>query len=133
MCECLVEGVKSLFSFSGFQLAFPDSYAMPSHICEFLLVLNVPLSVSINLILPEVDVCFRQSEETASFVPVPKAAVDKYHRVVLAKHDVWMSGKSWVVEPEPVTSSEEESSDGQFRFGVLAAYSRHVVVPLAVG
>ena len=50
-----------------------------------------------------------------------------------AQHDVRMSGQAWVVQPEPVTTSEEKSSYCQFRFGVLAAYGSHVVVPLAVG
>ena len=94
---------------------------------------DVALLVAADFLLPEVGVGLGHLETVAVVVSVPKAAVDKYHRVVLAKHDVRMSGKPWVVEPEPVTSSEEKSSDGQFRFGVLAAYSRHVVVPLAVG
>ena len=106
----MVEGVEGLFPVGGFQLTFPDSNAMPSHVSKPLLLLNVPLPVAVYLPLPEVDICFRHPEEAASLVPVPEAAVDKYHRMVFAQHDVGMSGQTWVVQPEPVTTSEEKSS-----------------------
>ena len=133
MCERMVEGVEGLFPVGGFKLTFPDSNAMPSHVSKPFLLLNVPFPVAVYLPLPEVDICFRHPEEAASLVAVPEAAVDKDHRMVFAQHDVGMSGQTWVVQPEPVTMSEEKSSYCQFRFGVLAAYGSHVVVPLAVG
>ena len=110
MCERMVEGVEGLFPVGGFQLTFPDSNAMPSHVSKPLLLLYVPLSVAVNLPLPEVDICFRHPEEAASLVAVPEAAVDKDYRMVFAQHDVGMSGQTWVVQPEPVTTSEEKSS-----------------------
>ena len=77
MCERMVEGVEGLFPVGGFQLTFPDSNAMPSHVSKPFLLLNVPLPVAVYLPLPEVDICFRHPEEAASLVAVPEAAVDE--------------------------------------------------------
>ena len=93
---------------------------------------DVALFVAVDFLLPEVGVCLGHLEVWAVVVSMPEATVDKDDCAVFAQHDVGMSGQTWVVQPEPVTTSEEKSSYCQFRFCVLAAYGSHVVVPLAV-
>ena len=61
--EDMVKGkgkrLQSLLPDSRFQLAFPDDDGMPSHFCQPMQHLMVPLSVSPDLILPELGIRFR--------------------------------------------------------------------------
>jgi len=58
-------------------------------------------------------------------MPMPKTPMDEDCDPVARQHDIWIPGQRALVESEPVSHSMKNSSNGEFRSGVLATYLRH--------
>ena len=62
----------------------------------------------------------------ASPVPVPEAAVDEYHGLVLRQHNIRPPRQLLSVKPEPIPHAVQQAPDHLFRCRVFAANARHV-------
>lgn len=126
--EC--QGFEGLGAYVGFQLAFPDGDAVPSHGGEALEVVAVAFLVPPYLLRPEFCVCLWQPEVSAAFVSVPEASVHHDDGPVFPQHQVGVSGQSRVVQPVTEATAEEEFPHQQFGLCVLAADGGHALVAL---
>lgn len=88
--------LQSPFLDSRLQLAFPYCDAMPFHRGKLALVFYVTITVAFYLSFPEFSVAFWNHIISASFVSMPEASVHEDARPVFAKHDVRMTGETWV-------------------------------------
>jgi hypothetical protein len=82
------------------------------------------LAVANYFLSPELRSRFWPFEKVAT-VPVPKAAVNKNHRVVLWKYKVWLTGKPAVVKSKAKPSSMQYGSQQLLRVGVFTSYAGH--------
>lgn len=114
--------LQSPFPDSRLQLAFPYCDAMPSHRGKLALVFYVTITVAFYLSFPEFSVAFWNHIISASFMSMPEASVHEDARPVFAKHDVRMTGETWMVQPIAKPSAEQEFPYHDFRFGVLSPY-----------
>ena len=99
MIERECKGCKCLLTFVGLQLTLPHNDYVPAHLGKFLLFFLVALFVSLDFLLPEVCVRLGHPEVLTAIMSVPKAAVDKHTRAVLAQHDIGMTGQTGIVQP----------------------------------
>ena len=66
-------------------------------------------------------------------MPMPETAVHKDRDLVSLQHDVRPTGQIRGVQPNPISHSKDHPSHAQFRFGVLAANSRHDLTAYRLG
>ena len=78
------KSLQRLFPHLWLQLALPHRDAVPAHLCQLLLFLYIPFLIAFDFLLPKVSIRFGQPEVFAAIMPMPKAAVDKHTRAVLA-------------------------------------------------
>ena len=135
--EDMVKGkgkrLQSLLPDSRFQLAFPDDDGMPSHFCQPMQHLMVPLSVSPDLILPELGIRFRHHIILASLMSVPEAPVHQNTGAIFPQHDVRLARQPRMIEPIPESPTPQKFPDKNLRLGIPAPYCRHIVVALFYG
>ena len=128
MCECLVEGVESLFSVSGFQLAFPDDDDSPALGLQLSPLLLIALLVPDDLGLPEFRVGFGHGIVLATLVAVPEASVDEHHRPVLGQHDVRFPRQPLLIDPVAKPQTPQRTAQLQLRFRRRGVNLRHRIV-----
>ena len=135
--EDMVKGkgkrLQSLLPDSRFQLAFPDDDGMPSHFCQPMQHLRVPLPVPPDLILPELGIRCRHHIILTSFMSMPETSVHKDAGTILSEHNIRFSRQPRMIEPIPESPSPQELPDKNLRFGILASDCRHIVVALFYG
>lgn len=125
--------LQGLLPDSRFQFTFPDDDGMPSHFCQPMQHLMVPLPVSPDLILPELGIRFRHHIILASFMSMPEASIHQNAGTILSEHNIRFSRQPWMIEPIPESPSPQELPDKNLRFGILALDCRHVMVALFYG
>ena len=100
--EYAVEGEgkasESLITMRVLELAFPYRDAVPTHLCQSLLLLFVALFIPAYLLPPKFSVGLWQLKIFTTIVTVPKATVDKDACTVFPKHQIGMPGEPRVVE-----------------------------------
>ena len=133
MIQSVCQGLQCRVTMAGLELAFPDDYAMPAHILQFLNVLPVTLPVAFHLCLPEFSVGLGDSVEPASLMSVPETPVHKYACPILAQHQIRVGWKPVVVQPVAEPVRVKVLPDNHFRLGILAAYVLHAQVALGWG
>ena len=135
--EDMVKGksqrLQGLLPDSRFQFAFPDDDSMPSHFCQPVQHLMVPLPVPPDLLHPEPGVRFRHHIILASLMSMPEAAIHQNAGTILPQHNIRFSRQPWMIEPIPESSSPQELPDKNLWFSILASDCRHVVVALFYG
>ena len=125
--------LQGLLPNSRLQFAFPDNDGMPSHFCQPMQHLMVPLPVSPDLILPELGIRFRHHIILASFMSMPEASIHQNAGTILPKHNIRFSRQPWMIEPIPESPSPQELPDKNLRFGILASDCRHIIMALFYG
>ena len=125
--------LQRLLPDSRFQFTFPDDDGMPSHFCQPMQHLMVPLSVSPDFILPELGIRFRHHIILASLMSMPEAAIHQNTGTILPQHNIRFPRQPWMIEPIPESPSPQELPDKNLRFGILALDCRHVIVALFYG
>ena len=119
------------------QLTFPNSDAMPTHIRQHLLLLNIPLLISSDLRHPELPISLRNlatlrilSLRKIHMMAVPKASVNKNARSIFPQHQIRMSWQLWRIKPLSESSLPQSSAHNHLRLRVLPTNCRHILVPL---
>ena len=125
--------LQGLLPDSRLQFTFPDDDGMPSHFCQPMQHLMVPLPVPPDFILPELDIRFRHHIILASFMSMPEASIHQNAGTILSEHNIRFSRQPWMIEPIPESPSPQELPDKNLRFGILALDCRHVMVALFYG
>lgn len=82
----IFQSIQSLLPHFRFQLTLPDGNAMPPHRSQLLPFLYIPTTITLNLILPKLDICLGNDIIFASFVPVPKASRQIYNLISANPH-----------------------------------------------
>ena len=130
MVKCESKRFKRIVSFVGFQLTLPYNDYMPSHLCQLPLLFLVTLFVTHDFLLPKVGIRLRKSEVLTAIMSVPKAAVDKHTRAVLAQHDIGMTGQTGIVQPVSESLSPQIFAHKYLRLSIRRANSGHVAMTL---
>ena len=125
--------LQRLLPDSWFQFTFPDDDGMPSHFCQPMQYLMVPLPVSPDLILPELGIRFRHHIILAPFMSMPEASIHQNAGTILSEHNIRFSRQPWMIEPISESPSPQKLPDKNLRFGILALDCRHVMVALFYG
>lgn len=126
--EC--KRLQCLFSHLRLQLTFPHCNAVPSHLCQLLLLFLVTLFVTHDFLLPKVCVRLGQSEVLTAIMPMPKAAVDKDARAVLPQHNVWMTRQTRIVQSVSETLTPQVFAHKYLWLRVRRANRSHILVSL---
>lgn len=130
MVKCESKRFKRIVSFVGFQLTLPYNDYMPSHLCQLPLFFLVPFFVPIDLLLPKVGIRLRKSEVLTAIMSVPKAAVDKHTRAVLAQHNIRMARQPGVVQPVSESLPPQIFAHKYFWLRVRRANRSHILMSL---
>ena len=125
--------LQGLLPHSRFQLALPNGDAMPTHGSKLALLFDVALPVALNLVFPERGIGLGDNKISASWMPMPKASVDKDDRTIFAQHDVRMPGQPRMIEPIAKPSAKQEFPHHHLWFGVPPMYRSHAMMPLFFG
>lgn len=107
----------------GFQFAFPNDYCVPSKLAQLYSLLYVAFFVAIYFLFPKNGIAFWHNEISASFVAVPKAAVDKYYSLVFAQYNIRSARQLLYINPVPVTMAMKITTHDKLGLCVLAAYA----------
>ena len=94
--ERVLQCSKCLLPEFRFQLAFPNSDAVPAKLSQQFLVSQVTLFVSCDFCRPEVSVGLWHLKRLATIVTMPEAAIDKDAGAVFPHHEVGMPWQSFV-------------------------------------
>ena len=124
------KSLQCLFPNIRLQLTLPNSDAVPTHLCQFLLLFLVPFLVPLNLLLPKVGIRLWHPEVLASIVSMPKASVDKHARAVLAQYNIRMARQARIVQPVSEALSPQIFAHKNLRLRVLGMNSSHILVAL---
>jgi hypothetical protein len=89
-------------------------------------VLYIKLFVPVNFGNPPFRARLGNNKIPATLMPMPEAAVNKYHRSELRKHQVRCPRQCLVVESIAEAFAKEDFSDKDSRFCVLAPDRRHI-------
>ena len=101
LIESIGQRLQCLFPFRWFQFALPDGNAMPTHLRQPLLRLNIPFLIPLDLRHPKLPSCignfttigtshFSLFTSHFHFVPMPKAPIHKDTSTILLQHQIRM-------------------------------------------
>lgn len=85
----------------------------------------IAFNISPDLCVPKVFSTLGPVKQR-TVMPVPEAAMDENHRVVLPQDYIWSTGEFSVVEPETKPPSVKPAPDHHFRHSVTAPDRSHV-------
>ena len=94
---------------------------------------DIALFVAFYFLFPEWGVALGHYKVTATFVPVPEAAVYEDGGAVLAQHYVGGAGQALDIYAVAVAVGMQVTAHNQLGLGVLALDARHALVPLLCG
>jgi hypothetical protein len=109
------------------QFAFPDNKHSPTTFHQSIAVESVALDIAQELWFPIFSPCAGHPSLTAILMLVPETAMDEYHSLQPAKHQIRGAWKRFDMETIPVSQLRDEPPDQQFRFGVLCPNLPHIV------
>ena len=143
------QSLQCLLAHGRTQLAFPNSNAMPPHLGQSSLFLDVALLVSQHLLLPKFAVRMRQTEASGilehhlaptrliahhlGIVSMPEAAIHKDARAIFAQHQVGMARQTGRIESVAKSSTPQPSPDDEFRLRVATTDGGHRGMTLLFG
>ena len=143
------QSLQRLLAHGRTQFAFPNSNAMPPHLGQSSLFLDVTLLVSQHLPLPEIAVRMRQTEASGileyhltptrlvahhlGIVSMPKTAIHKDARTIFAQHQVGMTRQTRRIESIAKPSTPQPSPDDEFRLRVATTDGGHRGMTLLFG
>ena len=139
-CEC--QWLQCLLSVFRLQFTLPHRDAVPAHLCQSLLLLNVSLLVSPNLRNPEFTIsignlaAFRIIHYPFSIIhlwlchimTMPETPIHENARPVLLQHQIRMSRQLRRVKPISESSIPQPLAHNHLRLRVLRTYRRHILV-----
>lgn len=104
----------------GLQLTLPDNDCVPAEEAELDAFFYVALFVAFYLLLPELAIALWRYIVPATFVSVPKTAVDKNGGLVFAQDNVGCAGEPAHVYPVAVTARVQLTAHEHLGLGVPA-------------
>ena len=128
MVQRKCQRLQRLLPHLRFQLTLPYRNAVPSHLCQTLLLLDIPLLVPPDLRHPELTIRLRNL--AATLMPVPKAPVHEYARSIFPQHKIRMPRQFRRVQPVSESPFPQTPPHYHLRLRILRADRRHVLVTL---
>lgn len=116
-----------------FQGTFPDNSHPPAKSAEHFCMADVAVDIPLEFLSPELLVGSGRGRVTATFMSVPEAAVDEYHRPVLREHKVRGTGQRSHMKSISKSSCEKKGTKHSFWPSVLPANTRHHAAALRSG
>ena len=120
-----------LLPFRWPQLTLPDGDAMPPHLSQSLLRLNITLLVPLDLRLPKLPIRIRYP--TAPLMPMPKTSIHKDTSPVFSQHQIRMSRQSRRIKPISESPTPKPFPHNHLWLRILSSNRRHILVPLFCG
>ena len=131
MEDGVVEGLEAAVAGGyGADLALPDAEDTPAKGLQLGFCADVSGYVVVDLVLPEINIGFWETEVFAAFVAVPEASVDKDDRLVFRQDDIGIAGKFTHLHTKTQATGEEIPADNHLRLGILPFDRRHTATPL---
>lgn len=113
-------------AFDGmFQGAFPDDSDAPAKLGKHLRVACVPVDISLKFLFPEIAIGLGCRCIPASFMSVPKAAVNEHHGPVFWEHKVGCPGKGLHMKSIPEALRKKAGTESSFGPRILCPDTRH--------
>ena len=131
LIESIGQRLQCLFPFRWFQFALPDGNAMPTHLRQPLLRLNIPFLIPFDLRHPKLPICIRYL--AATLMPMPKAPIHKNTSTILFQHQIRMPRQSWRVKPISKSLTPEPFTHNHLWLRILTTNRRHRLVSLLWG
>lgn len=116
-----------------FQRALPDGGHTPAKSPECFHVSPVTINIAQEFPLPELFVGPRGGGIAAAFMPMPEAAMDEHHRLVLRKHKVRRTGQLSDMKSIAKSPGEKKRAQCPLRPSILSANVRHHAAALRGG
>ena len=114
MRDVVGQRIKAFLDF-----AFPNNDDMPASLLQRGLLFFITLDVAFEFLLPEFHVGFRHRGDFAAFMAMPKATIDKNHRMPFGQNDIGMSGQFWRMKAIAKAQRMQMMAHDQFRLRVL--------------
>lgn len=108
-----------------FQRTLPNDRHAPAKGVKSLCMAFVATDIFLKFLFPEQLIGPRSSCIATTLVPMPEAAMDKYHSLVLRKHQVRRTRQRFHVKSISKPSREKISTKYSLRQSVLSSNGRH--------
>lgn len=115
------------------QGTLPDNCHTPPESMELFRMPTVASNVALEFLTPEFFVGPGGGGVSATFMSVPEAAMDEYHRSVLLEHKVGGARQSPHMKSISKTPGEKQRTQYSFRLRILSANARHHAAALRSG
>ena len=92
----------------------------------------ITMSIPGNLSFPKLNICFRFSRISTSFMPMPEATIHHYCHAIFRKDNIRTSRQFVIMQTKAEPTRMKPLPNQNFRFGVLATDRRHAVTTLAL-
>lgn len=117
--------LKCLFTSVLFQFTFPNCDDVPSHFFQLLLIVLITFSVSVELLLPVINIGFWHLGILTPFMQMPETSMNKNNSIIFRQDNIRTSRVSPIIFSKPKSSWEEITSNKNLRFGVLSPNPWH--------
>lgn len=94
----------------GLEFAFPNDQHLPPGRPQRILHTRIPLKIFLEFSLPELHAGFGGGRESATFMPMPEASMDKYTGPESREYNVGASREVPAMKPKSVTVGMEQPS-----------------------
>ncbi len=99
---------------------------MPAEFSEFAGVFPIIGNIALKFLFPELNITFRGGGIFASFVPVPKTAVNKDDGFILRQNDVRFARKLFDIFAEAVARAVQHGADKNLWLSAFSANAGHI-------
>ena len=133
--HCMIgkeESIQSIFQrnqcllpYGRFQLALPNSDAMPPHIGKCQLGRMVSLLVPADFLLPKFNIRLWHLEKLAIVMSMPETTIDEDACTIFSHHQIGMTRQALVRQTISEATREEVFSHYHLRTSVPRPYGRH--------
>ena len=127
ICQLIKSGIT--FKPSS-QLTLPYRYHGLAQCIQMRCRHLIPMTVYGNLCFPELNIRLRFSRIATSFMSMPEASVHHYSDTILRQNNIRTSWQFLIMQTKTESTSMQPLPDQNFRFGVLATDTGHIMVAL---
>src|SRR5574344_1457421 len=122
--------LKVILSRFRFEHTLPQLYDVPTHIAQLDTLLIVAILIALYFCLPKFCIRLGQAVVSASFVSMPKTAVDENHSAIFGQYNI--GGARQIFDVQTISEALCKKVFAHYHFGlrVLAANVRHTAVAL---
>jgi hypothetical protein len=119
------------YSFPTRYFAFPNNDNLPAAPSKLTDFSPIARDVSVNLLVPEIDVRLWPFSSVAVSMTMPEATVDKDNRLISGQHDIRFARQVRRMQTKSVTHCVQQAAHTQLRSGITGLNPAHQFASLA--